>query len=257
MKEHIEQIEKDREAIRKKATDEFQFSYIPFLISPKNKEIKVKLSKISSLNILIYLEECFQNGKKNIIKEIDKIKRELTSREDLFISVLKYLENKRVRDDMFYWTPGYKVTNIFCFIVDLIPDFIRQYKEYCIEKVVCGTQFYDVTNFIKERYPDDYLNFNLMRMDLSMFQSCISAGLWGADLEIGEKRRKLLEGFEIRTKIEFTDDLEAYIAPKASFVELVVNGKELTVSLDALLGLMLKDEEYREYWKKRGIEMAV
>lgn len=254
MRDKIEQIERDREVLRNRTTEEFAFSYIPFIKSQKTHEKSVKLNKLSALNILVYLEESFQKSDKHILKKLESIKQELLGRTDLFLSVLKYLENKKVRDDVFYWTPGYKISNIFCFIVDLIPNFIHLYKEYCIEKIVCGKKFYDALNFIKERFPEEYEHFNLINMDLSMFKHCISTTVWGfGDQYTDQRHLEVLKELKIPARLDFEGDLEAYISTKASFAEIVVDGKEITVPLDALIGLKLKDEKYAPYWKKHDV----
>ncbi|KAM0680169.1 hypothetical protein GINT2_001552 [Glugoides intestinalis] len=254
MRNNMEQIERDREMLRNKTTEDFNFSYIPFIKTQKTCGKSLKLTKLSAFNILVYLEECFEKSDKHVLKKLESIKQELLGRPDLFLSVLMYLENKKVHDDVFYWIPGCKISNIFCFIVDLIPNFIHMYKEYCIERIVCGKKFYDALNFIKGRFPEEYEHFNLINMDLSMFKHCISTSIWGlGDQFIDQRHLEVLNELKIPARLDFKGDLEAHIATKASFAEIVVDGKEFTVPLDALIGLKLKDEKYAPYWKKHGI----
>lgn len=249
-----EQIEKDRESLRNQSPQGVGFSYIPLLQAQKTAKTRVKLSKLSTLNILIYLEEGFQKNDKHMLNNIERIKKEMLQRSDLFEAVLEYLENKKVRDDLFYWTPGYRISNIFCFIVEIVPNFIQLYKEYYIEKIVCKREFYDASNFVKERFSNDYEQFNLISMDLSMFRNCISAHIWtneNADLDHSEI--KALERLNIPYFIDFTDDLSAYIVMTTSFVDIAIDNQDFTVRLDALVGLLVKNEKYRSFWNRKGI----
>ncbi|ELA41540.1 uncharacterized protein VICG_01404 [Vittaforma corneae ATCC 50505] len=249
-----EQIEKDRESLRNQNTQDLGFSYIPLLQAQKTAKTKVKLSKLSTLNILIYLEEGFQKSDKHMLSNIERIKREVSQRTDLFEAVLKYLENKKVRDDLFYWTPGYKISNIFCFIMDIIPNFIPLYKEYYIEKIVCKREFYDASNFVKERFSNDYEQFNLINMDLSMFRNCISTHIWTHEnVGLDQSEIQALEKLNIPYFVNFTDDLEAYIVVTTSFVDVTIGNHSFTVRLDALIGLLVRNEKYRNFWDEHGI----
>lgn len=252
-----EQIEKDRETIRNKTTKDETFSYLPFLQSQKTSKTTVKLSKLSTLNILVYLEEGFQRNDKHMLNNLERIKKEVLQRGDLFEAILQYLENKRVRDDLFYWTPGHKISNIFCFIVSVAPNFIQLYKDYYIEKIVCGRVFYDASNFIRERYSADYEQFKLMEMDLTLFKKCISAQTWTGETTVLKPGQiEILEKLEIPRFIDISSDIEASIVPLASFIDLEINGRKITVRLDRLIGLIEKDEKHRKYWGGEGVDIS-
>lgn len=249
-----EQIEKDRENLKNGEIKETGFSYIPFLQQSKTTGNRVKLSKLTTLNTLIYLEEGFRKGDKYMLNNIEKIKKDMIQRADLFEAVLKYLENKEVRDDLFYWTPGYKISNIFCFIVEILPNFVQLYKEYYIEKIVCKLNFYDASKFIKERFRNEYEQFNLMGLDLTMFERCITGHIWtNESINLSQSHIKVLEGLGIPIKLDISDDIEANIVTTASFVDITIDSVDYTVRLDALIGLYLKDEKYRKYWEGLGV----
>jgi len=251
-----EQIQRDREMLKNNTQNSPDFSYIPLLQSKPSTRARVKLSKLSTLNILVYLEEGFQKSDKHMLNNIERIKREVARREDLFEAILNYLENKKVRDNLFYWTPGYKISNIFCFIVDLLPNFVGLYKEYYIERVVCRKKLCDASTFVKERFSADYEQFNLMSIDLSMFSFCISAHIWSAECSFSLEQTRALDQLRIVGLIDISDDIEAQIAPSASFVDMTVNGCEYTIRLDALVGLMTKDEKYRMFWARVGVDLS-
>lgn len=252
-----EQIERDREDLRNGAQPAQGLSYVPLLKSQRAPKSRVKLSKLSTLNILVYLEEGFQKSDRHVLDNIEKIKKEVAERSDLFGAVLEYLENKRVRDDLFYWTPGYRISNIFCFIVDLVPNFAQLYKDYFVEMVVCRRQLCDALSFVKERFSADYEQFSLMNMDLTMFKRCISPQIWMAEPRLPTQEQiKVLNLLGIPWYADFSEDIEAHIVMRISFIDVTIQSKKFTVSLDALVGLILADEWYREYWAARGIDMS-
>lgn len=267
---HVNLIEKDRNSIRcNTSLSSSEFSYLHLLLY-KNPPLKVKLSKLSTLNILIYLEEGFSKNDKFVHTHLSKIKKELINRNDLFDSILKYLHNKSVRDDLYYWTPGRNISNIFSFITEICPEFVEKYKKYYIECLVCHREFYNLLQFVKERYPNDYDQFSTINTDASIFKQCITANIW-TDEECGTAEYKsngdvvyfngnkvsvdyyVEQILNIREKIHFSDDIEASVVPDVCFVEIVVNDNMMTVSLGAFIGLMTKNLKYRPYWEERGI----
>lgn len=252
-----EQIEQDRKILKGKTKNNEGFSYIPLLTSKRVVKNRVKLSRLSTLNILVYLEEGFQKSDKHMLNNMERIKKEILQRSDLFVAVLNYLENKKVRDNLFSWTPGYNISNIFCFIVDLMPNFVKLYKEYYIERVVCKKPLCDVSTFIKERFSVEYEQFNLMATDLLMFDSCISAHIWTDEqICLSQKRLATLEKLGIVCYKDISADIEAHIVLTTSFIDISLNNSDLTVRLDALVGLMVGDMNYRSFWMNFGIDMS-
>lgn len=252
-----EKIEEDRENLRKRQTGNIQeqqeFSYLLFFASNKALTPRLNLAKLSTINLLVFLEESFKTGDKYIMRNLDKIKRGMTERKDLFLSTLKYLENKKIRDEMFYWTPGYKISNIFSFIVELIPDFIVQYKEYYIKHVVCKKEYYNALHFIKERFSSEYENFKLIERDLLLFNHCISSQVWLDENSVRIVSRKCTDFLNILETYDICEDLEAILAPSASFIEVTVFGKLYAVSICNFDGLLNKNLEVKEWWIKNGM----
>lgn len=252
-----ERIEREREKLRKSVTEgqcELQgFSYLPLLASKTNTTPRINLNKLSTINLLVFLEESFKNSDKTILKSLDKIKKEIIKRTDLFISTLKYLENKKIRDEMFYWAPGYSISNIFSFIVELIPDFVVQYREYYVKHVVCKTQHFNVIHFIKERFASDYEYFNLIDKDLMIFDHCISSYAWVDEGSNKKITRKSADYLGIEQSLEICEDLNAILSPSASFVELTVFGRLFVSNLSNFDGLVNKDLKVKDWWIKNGL----
>lgn len=239
-----EKIQEDRKNIHKPGSS---FTYIPLLTS--NAKTSLKLSKLSSLNILYYLEESFKRGDKFVLKHLDRITGELRCRSDIFQTVMVYLQNKAVRDDLFYWLPGHRVSNIFCFIAQVIPDFIEKYKKYYVEMVVSGRRYYDVLHFIKGRYEHEYPQFRIMEMDLELFPDCISATVW-----VGrEPDRNNSNALGIKRILDVSQDIEAILVPQASFVDVSIGTTNMIVSVENLNGLIEKQETCKQYWVESGV----
>ena len=254
------------------------FSYIPLLTAKssnqniltvnnstndlKDNKVPFKYEKLSTTNLLIFLEESFNNSVKSVLKKLDKIEKILLKRTDLFFSVLKYLENKQIRDDLFYWSPGYKVSNIFSFIVILIPNFPKIYKEYYVKNLICNRVFINVIHFLKERFPEEYETFTLINYDLNVFKDCISPNLWFEptnELEYFEKTtsnsENILSVFGISKVIEISEDLEGYLAPLVSYFEFEIYGKVFLVNLLNFNGLINKNEKYKDWWILNGLTL--
>lgn len=253
----IERIERDRENIKKKKTegqtDTSEFSYLPFFAPNKALTPRLNLSKLSTINLLVFLEESFKNGDKYIMRNLDKIKTGIIEREDLFISTLKYLENKKIRDEMFYWTPGYKISNIFSFIVELIPNFVEQYKEYYIKQIVCKKVHLNALNFIKERYTTEYERFKIIEKDLLLFNNCISSHVWLDENSKRQISKKSIDFLGIEEFYDVCEDLMAILAPSASFIEVTVYDKFFIASISEFDGLVNKDPRFKDWWIKNGL----
>lgn len=230
-----EQIQKDRRQLKNGQkeipTDPTSFSYLPYLFKlPKQS---IKLSKMSTLNILCYAEECFQNTDKQFLKSINKIIAELTKRSDIFQSTLIFLQNKRVKDDLYYWIPGHKISNIFCFLVEANPNFIKNYKQYYIEMLVTNRKYYDAHQFIQQKYPQEFQQFVLMEKDLTLFQNCISSIIWtGEDPKINSKFEQIYKFLGLEECIDLNDDIEAIVVPEVSYVDVTIDGVDMIISFE-------------------------
>lgn len=261
-----EQIEKERASLREGKMYYEGFSYLSLFLGKKKQKEKVKLSKLGTVNVLIYLEESFLKCDSYVLGNLDKITKELLSRSDLFISVLKYLENKKVRDDLYYWMPKdvnvntktqnlatKEPTSIFSFIVSLLPNFPQMYKSYFTESVICGRSFFDAFNFIHEKFPNEFENFSLMILDLKMFKHCISDHAWVDNFNKKQISEQTLHLLESPAYLNISDDIEAIICPEVSFVDISIGNKSFVVSVSHLNGLMTKDLACKPWWLANGL----
>lgn len=239
-----EKIQEDRKNIHDPGSS---LTYIPLLRS--KAKTSLKLSRLSSLNILYYLEESFKRGDKFVLRNLDRMAKELRGRSDIFQTAMMYLQDKTVKDDLFYWLPGHRVSNIFCFIAEIIPDFVERYKKYYVEMVVSRREYYDVLHFIRGRYEQDYAQFKMMQMDLELFPDCISATVWVGK----EPDRNESNPLGIRKIINISPDIEAILVPQASFVDVSIGSRTMVVSVEDLNGLVERREECKQYWMEKGV----
>merc|ERR1712131_159268 len=102
----VPQIEIDRGCLRKNLHRTDSFSYLNYIdLSKENsknqvkKRKKLKLAKLSTLNILFEIEahKLFEKSKINNIIEL------LKSREDFLDAVIAFMRVNEIKDDLYYW----------------------------------------------------------------------------------------------------------------------------------------------------------
>ncbi|KAI5149862.1 hypothetical protein ENBRE01_1165 [Enteropsectra breve] len=248
----VENIEKDRRALRENKDGENAdyFSYLPYLLKKKKKEDtrRIKLHSMGTLNIIYYVEESFKLTDKYILKNLEKFKSELLTRSDLFVSIMSFVEREKVKDQLFYWLPGYKIDNVFSFLADVMPDFPSLYKNYLIHWRMNDEKLHDCFTFIKERYSQEYDSIRIIKRDLELFRSCITKDYW-----IEEPLDYNDEFVEIPGKMEINDAMEGRLIPELSFADVVIGTRQIRVSIYNLLGLLQEKDETKEYWISEGI----
>lgn len=251
-------IEKDRRCLRTRGENP-DFSYLPYI--EKTSKTTFKLSKLRTLNILYYLEEGFKIGDKVVISNLERIKKELVLRKDIFNSILIFLQNKKIQDDLFYWMPAIKpgkmgirtiITNIFAFISEVVPDFVKRYKIYYIQNIITCRPFYNAFNFIEQRYPAEYTQFKTMKMDLELFEDCITGPIW-LNEQLDYRLDFLCEYLRINSEIDISSDLKALLEPRASFIEFSIDSKSYVVSLERFNGLMEMIEKHKSFWMEMDV----
>ncbi|WUR03923.1 uncharacterized protein VNE69_06236 [Vairimorpha necatrix] len=178
------QVSKDREFLRKFSYTEKEmkknlndkFSYIETFIKHKPKiqesRLKRKIRNLSTINILYSVYLSFKKIDKDFINKIEKIKTELEKREDLFPSVLDFLDNNEIiYDDLYFWHPGLKFTDIFALIIHLLPNIVNDYKKYLIRQLILGLEpKTGILNIFKKRLSKNMGDFEVIKKDLLIFK---------------------------------------------------------------------------------------
>lgn len=252
----VEQIEEDRKALRKKGCrgDPPRGSYIPLLSgSPKRTKKRLKLCRLSTLNILNHVDESFRIGDKHITGRLGMIRSELAGRGDLFDGVLRFLQGANVRNDLYYWLPGLSTDNVFSFTIQLIPDFISRYRSYFTRCIVIGETPLDCLHFIQERFKDAHERFKIILEDLSLFECCISHPFWSERPLVSPSPELVGLLGSPPTCVDVAEDVEGVLASELSFVECVIAGRTHTVSLLDLDGLIARDPAFKGFWTGLGV----
>ncbi|OQS54915.1 hypothetical protein EHP00_970 [Ecytonucleospora hepatopenaei] len=135
-----------------------QTTYIKHVCAQKLKEDLLERSKkkkinwrtLKTINILNLCEEQQLFGKKYLEFLQDERK------EELFSNILEFVNSREVKDELYYWEPGKKVTNIFSFLKILLPNFAQLYKIYLSR---CFTTNVDPV------YPDSFLREKINKVE--------------------------------------------------------------------------------------------
>ncbi len=243
-----EQIEKDREYVRNGIFDmkQHRFSYLKYLRSEEagNYMLEDRINNMTTIDILTFLNTCFENGKRDILDNIDKFEYELKKRKDLFQNVIEFLDKKNIKSTLYYWIPGHTIGSIFAFIAKIMPDFSAKYKRYFAKNLIINKSYIDCMIFIKEFYQSEYIDFEIMKMDLNIFDNCISGNYWP---DVNTEYNSICTG--IKDKIDLNNDIDAKLVPALSFVEVEINGKALVMNLVEFDKFMCKNNETKEFWK--------
>lgn len=287
----------------KKKSKEDNFSYINTFLKyrPKTEEstIKRKIRNLSTINILYSVYFAYKNLDKNFIKKIEKIKDELSNRSDIFISVLEFTENSEiVYDDLYFWHPGLKYSDVFSLIIEIIPNILDLYKNYLVESYILGTNTrLRILDVLKQRFNKNLGEFDVIHKDLTLFKLNNDyneiteyeeiSNIGTKRKEIGflpckkriQKDKKIKRFYKIVTSSfwKFNDEEEEFcgevckligdvdlikkydenidlvLCPSLSYVNLTINGNNLTVKMFILNDLMTKNERSKIYWIEKKV----
>lgn len=243
----MEQMEMDRKALKQQASkpNGSQFSYIPYLVPKKEKKKRnaLRITALSTLNILCYVDESFRLSDKYVISRLPIIKEEILKRKELFSTAMQFISQHSVKSNLYYWNPGLQPDNIFKFITDLLPNFVILYKKYLIKSLVTKSSYYDCLPFIKEHFRPEYPQFEIIRLDNEFFTSAVTSIYWS------DEEHPYCGVFpEIPAMIDISSDVEGRILPDVSFVECFIAGRTFIVELFRLEGLILKRKADLAYW---------
>ncbi|KAL6122433.1 hypothetical protein NUSPORA_00514 [Nucleospora cyclopteri] len=240
-----EQIEKDRFLIKnnKSYINNSTFSYLRYInlkdSKKKNKPFnKVNPNNLTTLNLLYIIEE-------KLLYNCSKMFQLLKSREDLFESALQFISNRTIKDDLYYWVPGKKITNIFSLIKEAISDFGARYKECLIRDITMSNKEQLIKNsnilqFIMEK-EDKMLVEEIegIYYDLEIFKGkFITRSFWVPEenetavnevqkMNCTVKNSHLLPSKET---VDISSNLSAFLVPEISFVDFEVNGERKVLS---------------------------
>lgn len=176
IKKYISENEEVLSTEMKKKSCEDDFSYINTFLKyrPKTEEsgIRRKIRNLSTINILYSVYFAFRKLDKKFIKKIEKIKDELSGRNDIFVSVLEFMENSDiVYDDLYFWHPGLKYSDVFSLIVDIIPNIVDLYKNYLVESYILGINpRIRILDVLKNRFNKNLGDFDVIHQDLVLFK---------------------------------------------------------------------------------------
>lgn len=288
----------------KKNTCEEDFSYMNTFLKyrPKTEDsgIRRKIRNLSTINILYSVYFAFKKLDKNFIKKIEKIKEELSSRNDIFVSVLEFMENTEiVYDDLYFWHPGLKYSDVFSLIVEIVPNIVDLYKNYLVESYILGTNpCIRILDVLKNRFNKNLGDFDVIHKDLILFKlntdtntstdyeeiSCIgikrkekgimkckkriqkdltnikksykivTAYFWkdcDEEEETCDESLDLIGGIDLVKK--YTDDVDLVLCPSLSYVNLTINGKNLTVKMYSLNDLLTRNDRSKMFWMNNGV----
>lgn len=246
-----EQIELDRISLISKISQQNGFSYIPYLFkrSKAMEKQRLNMRSLSTIELLKKIENIFNSSNIKAIKRLSIFKNELVSRNDLFESAMQFLHKRNVEDDLFYWTPGCKIDNIFSLIAEIIRDFPEKYKIYYIKNIVLkSAEYYDCLNYIKERHKSEYEQFKMIQKDMGMFDNCVTSIYW-----IDENAERYDDVLGLPSRIDICDDLEGVLVPEISYIEILIGPKSLLTTVYHLNNLIRKCHRSKGYWKALGI----
>jgi hypothetical protein len=289
----------------KKKSCEEDFSYLNTFLKyrPKTEEsgIRRKIRNLSTINILYSVYFAFKKLDKSFIKKIEKIKDELSSRNDIFISVLEFIENNEIiYDDLYFWHPGIKYSDVFSLIVEVVPNIVDLYKNYLVESYILGMNpRIRILDVLKNRFNKNLGDFDVIHKDLVLFKlntenntsteyeeisnvgikrkekglmkckkriqkdseknikknyKIVTAYFWKADdeeEEVCDEALNLIGGVDLVKK--YTEDVELVLCPSLSYINLTINGKNLTVKMYSLNDLLTKNDRSKTFWIDSGV----
>lgn len=281
----MEGIERDREIVRgmKKfdrdsmdaayleSLKEKKITYIPNLLAASkstslrnvSRTMSLKIKGMSTRNILFAVSESFRNINKKTIKRLERIKEELSGREDLFDSILDHMETiDLLEDDFFSWYPGLKTCDIFSFFLELIPDLLCVYKKYFVECLVLHkSPRRKILNVFRDRMSKNLQCFDVIERDLTLFEEISREKLGGGRVitssywtDNTEKCEEALRFFpQIDGNVKLNSNICVELFHPLSYAEISVNNKDLVVSFVQLNDLLTRNDRSLEFWMQAGI----
>ncbi|EED44668.1 hypothetical protein EBI_27482 [Enterocytozoon bieneusi H348] len=213
-------------------------------LQKKYYSTNIKLSELQTIDIL-YLCEKKNNFSKSMISL-------LKTKDDLFISALQFLSKKTIYNELYYWKPQRKITNIFTFIQHLIPNFCILYKIYLNRSFAIGLPYINILHFIKEKYSiSEYEEVDSLLNDIFKFKNrYITYPNWVENTTVDLESKTwnlydyfiLPEGhytisnvnqiFKVPRVKRITKDIKTEIIPKLSYIEFICNNKKYMMTLD-------------------------
>jgi len=183
-----------------------QFSYINTFLKYRHKseesQIKRKIKNLSTINILYSVYISYKNIDKSFIKKLEKIRNELSTRSDLFEAVIDFLENNEIiYDDLYFWHPGLKYSDVFSLIYDLIPNIVEEYKIYLVNNLILGLEPKTrILEVFKNRLNKSLDDFDIINKDLVLFKvfQDLYSNHENEDFALGIKRKEIATRKSIR-----------------------------------------------------------
>eukprot|EP00866_Antonospora_locustae_P000430 jgi/Antlo1/430/1760 len=245
------------------------FSYIPYLVQV--------VYEIPSLNshptsrILELLEKLFTVPQR-FQREIEEMGSCLKARDDLFQTFLVFIENKRIKDDLYYWHPGIKYTNIYSFVCDLLGDVSSLFLLHITKSlIVDSTVPWSLVEMLEARLSPSVLSqISVMAKDIEIFKDETEDRAPESNLPFSESTefRRVIVSHAYWTetkcrpfnlfKIEQPSHKDRWYFPCSclSMVEVEFVGKDkvvVLVTLKVFEDLLLKREESKSYWIRLGV----
>lgn len=255
--------------LEKRGSADRGFSYIPYLVQV---EYEVpSLSSHSTSRILELLDKLF-TAPQRFQREIEEIGNCLKARDDLFQTFLIFIENKRVKDDLYYWHPGIKYTNIYSFVCDLLGDVSSLFLLHITKSlIVDSTVPWSLMEMLESRLSPSVLSqISVMAKDVEIFKDETGGRTPKSNLPLSEStvfRRMIVSHaywtdtvcrpfsfFEVEQPSH--KDRRYFPCSCLSMVEVEFVGKEkvvVLVTLKVFEDLLLKREESKLYWVRLGI----
>jgi len=246
-----------------------RFSFIPYLIKVSYEMPSLKHH--SALKILELLDQMFITPQ-HFQKEIEKIGAFLKGRDDLFQAFLVLVENKQFKDDLYYWYPDLKHTNIFSFVCDLFCDVSSLFILHVTKSLIVNNTIpWNLVELLETKLSVSALaQISTMKKDMEIFESEVGCYVPNNNLPLTKytdfRRRIISHSYWTDSKCEPFDFFvieqplhnNRKYSPCSCFsmVEVeFVGGKSVTllVTLKAFEDLLLKKENMKWYWIKLGI----
>ncbi|KAL0265877.1 UNVERIFIED_CONTAM: hypothetical protein PYX00_011594 [Menopon gallinae] len=245
------------------------FSYIPYLVQVVYDV--PNLDRHPTSRILELLDRMFA-APQRFQREIGKIGGYLKARDDLFQAFLLFVENRRVKDDLYYWHPGIEHTNIFSFVCDLLGDVSSLILLHVTRSlIVDSTAPWSLVEMLEARLsPSVHSQISVMARDIEVFKDEAGGQAPRNNLPTAEStefRRVIVSHaywtdakcrpfsfFEIEQPVH--SDRKYFPCSCLSMVEVEFVGRErvvVLVTLKAFEDLLLKREDSKPYWVRLGI----
>ncbi|UTX44177.1 MO25 protein [Encephalitozoon hellem] len=283
----MEEIERDREIVRrmkkfdkesmeaacKESLKNKRISYVPNLVAMGISEpmrrntrpgvLSLKIRGMSTRNILFAVSESFRNINKKIVRKLERIKEELSRRNDLFECIVDHIESMDViEDELFSWYPGLKTSDILSFFLDLMPDLLEKYKRYFVKSLVLQQPpKRKILKALRDRLHKNLQCFDIIERDLELFEELsksislegriITSSYWCEDEDRCEDALRLFP--QLKDRICLSPDVCIELFHPLSHAEIQINGRDLVVSFVQLNDLLTRNARSLDFWMKEGI----